>query len=245
MKGPRTPNGDLPRSSPPFTDHLVAGHRPTHPVRVRDDGSANGLALVRREATADADDFEQTAGESERDLESVYRRHGARVSRWAARLAGPGFDIEDIVHDVFLVVQRRLKDFRGDARISTWLYEITVRVVQARRRKVLRRRRGWLWAPVLERNAAAAPDAVEPPDPRLSPLDTLERRQATVLLYRFLDELDEKYRTAVVLFELEGVPCPEIAEITGTSISNVWARVSRGREKLIQAFAEWEATEKP
>lgn len=88
---------------------------------------------------------------------------------------------------------------------------------------------------------SGATDQIEIADERVSPLDALERRQATVLLYRFLDELDEKYRTAVVLFELEGVSCQEIATITGTSISNVWARVSRGREKLIQAFAKWEA----
>ena len=62
-----------------------------------------------------------------------------------------------------------------------------------------------------------------------------------MLLYRFLDQLDEKYRTSVVLFELEGMSCQEIAAVTGTSVSNVWARVSRGREKLIQAFAKWES----
>jgi RNA polymerase sigma-70 factor (ECF subfamily) len=61
------------------------------------------------------------------------------------------------------------------------------------------------------------------------------------LLYQFLDQLPEKYRTAVVLFELEGVPCQEIAALTGTSVANVWARVSRGREQLIRAFARWES----
>lgn len=170
-------------------------------------------------------------------LEGVYRRHGARVSRWAARLAGPGFDVEDIVHDVFLVVQRRLREFRGDAQISTWLYEITVRVVQARRRS--RRRRRWLWP--FHTDSYSVDARAEIVDDRMSPLDALEKRQATELLYRFLEELDEKHRTAVVLFEIEGMACRDIAEITGTSVSNVWARVSRGRDKLIQAFARWEA----
>jgi RNA polymerase sigma-70 factor (ECF subfamily) len=172
------------------------------------------------------------------DLESVYRRYAERVSRWAARLAGPGVDIEDVVHEVFLVVRRRLPGFRGDARISTWLYEITVRVVQASRRK--RQRQRWLriWAPGAAGTSGSRPREIA--DDRLSPLEALERRQATALLYRFLDRLDEKYRTAVVLFELDGMPCQDIAAVTGTSVSNVWARVSRGREKLLQAFARWD-----
>jgi RNA polymerase sigma factor (sigma-70 family) len=156
---------------------------------------------------------EGSGDEQTTDLESVYRRHGARVSRWAARLAGPGD-------------------------IATWLYAITVRVVQARRRRMWKRR--WLW-PFGGTSRSADGPAPEIADDGISPLDALERRQATLLLYRFLDELDEKYRTSVVLFELEGMSCQEIAIVTGTSVSNVWARVSRGREKLIQAFAKWEA----
>lgn len=173
------------------------------------------------------------------ELESVYRTYGERVSRWAARLAGPGFDLEDIVHDIFLVVQRRLPEFRGDAKISTWLYEITVRVVQARRRQ---RRRRWPWP--FRRPAPGDADAADTQnlhDQGVSALEALERREATMALHRLLDELDEKYRTAVILFELEGLPCREIARLTGTSVENVWARVSRGREKLIQAFAAAEA----
>jgi RNA polymerase sigma-70 factor (ECF subfamily) len=176
--------------------------------------------------------------EQDTDLERVYRRHGGRVSRWAARLAGPGIDLEDIVHDVFLVVQRRLGGFRGDADIATWLYAITVRVVQERRRRMWRRRWLWPFGGTTQRSDVPPLDVA---DDRISPLDALERRQATALLYRFLDELDEKYRTSVVLFELEGMSCQEIAVVTRTSVSNVWARVSRGREKLIQAFARWDA----
>lgn len=205
----------------------------------RDDHGV-GLALLRapevqREALAIE---EHLRG----DPEAVYRRHAARVSCWAARLAGPGFDVDDIVHDVFLVVLRRLKEFRGDAQVSTWLHEITVRVVQAHRRK--RRRRAWLWSfagGTAFDGVLAGAASGEPVDERLTPLESLENGQATALLYRLLDQLDEKYRTAVVLFELEGVSCQEIASLTGTSLANVWARVSRGREQLIQAFARWEA----
>ena len=175
----------------------------------------------------------QVVGE---DLDGIYRTYASGVSRWAHRLAGPSADLNDIVHDVFMVVQRRLPEFRGDAQLGTWLFEITVRVVQTHRR---RKTRFWLlWG----RDTQAYADGLS--ETTSSPLEDLERRESTALLYRFLDELDEKYRTAVILFELEGLSCQQIAVITDTSLANVWTRVSRGREKLLRAFANWTSGEK-
>jgi len=218
--------------------------------------TSGGLTLLRAAGPDLEPDGDLRDAVARGDAEAVYRRYGARVSRWAARLAGPGIDLEDIVHDVFLVVLRRLEEFRWDARLSTWLHEITIHVVQTHRRK--RRLRAWLWpfgrtapggAPEGEPAGLATRDlarlssgnlADHVADERLSPLESVERREATALLYHFLDQLSEKHRTAVVLFELEGMPCRDIATLTGTSVANVWARVSRGREELIQAFAQWE-----
>lgn len=178
------------------------------------------------------------AGAQPASLEEIYRAHAAAVSRWAERLAGPGVDLEDVVHDVFLVVQRRLPEFRGDAKVTTWLYEITIRVVQARRRTLRFRRFLWPFGAGGD-EAGPAQALVDGP----TALDAIERSQATALLYRFLDDLDDKYRTAVILSELEGLPCERIAALTGTSVANVWARVSRGRAKLGAAFEAWEAGE--
>ena len=75
-------------------------------------------------------------------FDAVYRAHAKTVSRWASRLLGPGGDCEDVVQEVFIVVRHKLPRFDGAAEITTWLYEITVRVVQDWRR----RRRWWSWA---------------------------------------------------------------------------------------------------
>jgi len=201
-----------------------------------------GLALARAAAVNAGDGAAPRQGaDDSTDPASVYRRHAARVSRWAARLAGPGFDVDDIVHDVFLVALRKLPEFRGEAQVSTWLHEITIRVVHTHRRR--RRRRAWLWP----FGGARTPEAevAEVADRNATPAEALERKQAALRLYRILEQLDEKYRTAVVLFELEGLPCSEIAVLTGTTLANTWARVSRGREKLIEAFARWEARNEP
>ena len=174
------------------------------------------------------------------DLSTIYRQHADSVGRWARRMAGPHMDIEDIVHEVFLVVQRRLGEWRGDAKITTWLYEITVRVVQDRRR---RQKYLWLLRGPSDHGRAAAPDqqlaqiAADEPNP----LDLLERREATENLYRILDKIPEKYRTVIILFELEGLSGQEIADITGSTLANVWVRLFRGREKMLKRFLAWEA----
>jgi RNA polymerase sigma factor (sigma-70 family) len=165
-------------------------------------------------------------------LDELYRRLAPSISRWAERLGGPDLDLEDVVHDIFLIVQRRLPSFRGESRIETWLYGITVRVVMHRRRARRWRR---LFSPL-----ATSPrhDVVDVADERPTPPEELQRRQSNERLYRLLDGLGEKYREAIILFELEGLSGPEIAEVTGASLATVWARLSRGRQKLARALAE-------
>src|SRR5262245_22385728 len=68
------------------------------------------------------------------NVNELYREYAPQVARWAERWLGPSSDLEDVVHDVFLVAHRRRNEWRGDAQTTTWLYEITLRVTQARRR---------------------------------------------------------------------------------------------------------------
>jgi RNA polymerase sigma-70 factor, ECF subfamily len=184
----------------------------------------------------------ERAGGAPLDVEAVYCAHVEDVARWAGRLGGPAADVEDIVHEVFLVVQRRVGEWRGDARITTWLYEITLRVVRDRRRR-------WRWPRSTASGAgfevrAPGRDPTELASDQPDALDLLQRREATALLYRILDGIGEKYRTVIILFELEGLGGEEIAELTKTSLSNVWVRLFRARQKLLKGFLAWEEKER-
>jgi hypothetical protein len=53
------------------------------------------------------------------DIDDLYRRHAPTVARWAARLGGPGIEVQDVVQDVFMVAGRRLQRFDGSANITT------------------------------------------------------------------------------------------------------------------------------
>src|SRR5215470_9627492 len=67
---------------------------------------------------------------------ALYRENVDAVARWVSHLVGPSADREDLVHEVFLVACRRLPDFRGESKITTWLYGITRNVVRRHRRKM-------------------------------------------------------------------------------------------------------------
>ncbi len=161
------------------------------------------------------------------EVGALYRQHGAQVASWAARLMGPGTDVEDVVQEVFLVVQRRLPGFRGEAKVTTWLYEITFRVAQGWRRR--RRFRSWLGLD----QADPAGDLVSE---RANPLQELEVRQATETVYAVLDRLRERDRTILVLFEIEKLSGEEIAALERTSLNNVWSRIHRARARFLRAY---------
>ena len=158
-------------------------------------------------------------------LEGVYRAHAPQVARWAAHVGGPWIDVEDAVHEVFMIVSRRLPEFRGDAKMSTWLYRITERVVRDSRRK--ERLRAWLRRTRRDDVERSLTTTLE------TPADALEREQARASVYAVLDRLPEKYRRMLVLFEMEGLSGEEIADLTGVKLATVWVHLHRARAQFL------------
>jgi RNA polymerase sigma-70 factor (ECF subfamily) len=175
-------------------------------------------------------------------LDTIYRTHAATVTRWVCRLCGRDVEVDDIVHEIFLVVHKRLSTFRGEAELTTWLYSIAVRVVSDRRRA--RRWRRWFgWRGVADDERPDAVAAAQAAGP--SALELLETQEAQRIVYQVLDRLSEDHRTALILFEIEELSGQEIAAITGTSIENVWLRLHRARKQFTRHFLAWEAEHQP
>jgi RNA polymerase sigma-70 factor (ECF subfamily) len=166
--------------------------------------------------------------EPELDLEGLYRQHGERVSRWVKRFWGER-DAEDVLHEVFMVVQRRLPDFRGESALTTWLYSITVRVVTARRRKERLRRLLFARA-VTELEVERAPAE--------TPLGSALRGQAATTVYAVLDDLSERDRALLIMFELEGSPIHQIMAVLSISENNAWVSLHRARARFRKAYSK-------
>src|SRR5512138_3863227 len=146
---------------------------------------------------------------------SMYQTYAHQVARWAERLAGPGLDVEDLVHEVFTIAYERIHKFRGDSSLSTWLFGITDLVVRHRRRK--ERWRRWLSGSAED---TAGHLASEAPSPHL----LVERRETVADVYRVLDRLAERDRQILILCELEELSADEAGQLLGIRPANVRLR---------------------
>lgn len=150
-------------------------------------------------------------------LSTIYTEHHAFVWRAVVRLGVPSDRVDDAVHDVFMVVARRLDEFEGRASMRTWLFAIAMRVAQSVRRDAARevRRRERLGTVGSER-AHAPHDAAD----------------AKHTLQELLEQLDDDKRAVFVMAELEGMTAQEIAAVIGGKVSTVYSRLRLAREAL-------------
>jgi len=164
-------------------------------------------------------------------FDHLYESYEPMVERWVRRLVGPTAEVEDLVHDVFVVALRRRHEFRGDAKVSTWLFRITELVVRKRRFRLRLRQ-------FLDALHRGHEEAVVPPSP--TPLEILEARQRCARLYQALDRLPDKYRTVIVLCDIEGSGAEEVGQLLGLTANAVWVRVHRARAMLLEQLGSRE-----
>jgi RNA polymerase sigma-70 factor, ECF subfamily len=159
-------------------------------------------------------------------LSAIYTEHHAFVWRVLVRLGVPNDRVDDAVHDVFMVVARRLSEFEGNATMRTWLFAIAMRVAQSVRRNAARdaRRRERLGTSA---HSHAPHDAVD----------------AAHTLQELLDHLDDDKRAVFVMAELEGMTAPEIAAAIGGKVATVYSRLRLARATLERVVARTKARE--
>jgi RNA polymerase sigma-70 factor, ECF subfamily len=165
-------------------------------------------------------------------FEAAYRQHADTVARWAQQLGGSNVDVDDVVQEVFLVVSRQLGRFRGDARFTTWLFEVTRKITANHRRR--HRWRFWRAGPEHTQDGGVDQRSSQV----LMPDAELERRQAVAQLYQTLDRLPEKYRTVLVLYEIEGLSTQEIADLRQLNLSTVRVHLARARECFMKHYRQ-------
>ncbi len=162
------------------------------------------------------------------EFRDFYERHFAFVYRVVARLAGPEGDVDDLLQEIFAIAGQKLPEFQGRAKETTWLYRIAANVVSADRRK--RRRQHLLSMRWLK--PAAGEEVVESPDREV------ERSDAHRLVHGILAEMSEKKRAVFILFELEGMPGQDVAEVVGCPLDTMWTRLFHARREFKRILAE-------
>ncbi len=168
-------------------------------------------------------------------LDSIFRSHASDVNRWAAWLGGARVDPDDVVQEVFLVVRRRLDDFRGEG-LRPWLFRITANVVSNLRRRAWFRR---IW----REDCGAVSE--HPISEKQWPDAGIDVRERVALLHTMLQALPERERQVLVLFELEEMSGAEIAAFLDVPAATVRVWLHRARKALVKRVKPLIAAEAP
>ncbi len=176
---------------------------------------------------AEASSKTRSAGASAPSFEELFERYAADVHRLVCRLLGPGADradIEDLGQQIFMALHLALPKYRGDSKISTWVYGIASRVVYRELRNRTRHRR---MVQRLERKVVHTPSDARPPQ---------EAQLELAEVWRCLMRIHPKKRVVFVLHEIEGLSGKEISQALQIKEPTVHSRLFYARRELMRAL---------
>ena len=195
------------------------GPPPAPDARPVHDGVEEGLAA--RAAAGDAGAFD-----------ALVTLFGGRVFSVALRLLQDRGEAEDLAQEVFVALYHHLPEFRGESRLSTWIYRITKNRA-LNRLKFLKRRQHGAQSDVDDPTVARLVSDPETGDgAERDPLKKLHGHALSAVLEKHLRELPEEQRSLVILRDLEDLSYEEIAEVTGLPLGTVKSRLHRARAEL-------------
>src|SRR6186713_3139230 len=153
------------------------------------------------------------------DLATVYEAHFRYVWRCLRSLGVRDSQLDDALQDVFIVVQRRLPEFDGQAQLRTWLYAIALRIARKYRDRARREP-----AP-LEAARESQPELVLEHSGEGAAL----QNERLALAHAALSTLSDDQREVFVLARVEQMSAPEIASIVGAPLNTVYSRLRAAR----------------
>jgi RNA polymerase sigma-70 factor, ECF subfamily len=180
--------------------------------------SQSDTALVARVKDGDASAFEQ-----------IVRQHARQVFVFALRITKCREDAEDITQEVFLKAFRKLHEFRGKSKLSTWLVRIAVNESLMRLRR--RRYEGTL---AIDENVSTDEGFIprEFVEFRPNPEQLYNQSELSELLLKSIERLPQGIRTVFTLRDVENLSTKETAEVLGLSVPAVKTRLLRARIEL-------------
>jgi RNA polymerase sigma-70 factor (ECF subfamily) len=165
-------------------------------------------------------------------LEALLVRYQPHLYRFGLRMCGNVEDAGDVAQDSLLSMARSVRDFRGDASVSTWLYTIA-------RRFCIKKRRRSKFAPAAEDplDGPAGDAARGLADPAPGPEQTAAGRELETALVAAIDALEPGQREVLLLRDVEGLSAPEVAKVLDLGVDAVKSRLHRARVAVRQRLA--------
>lgn len=162
----------------------------------------------------------------------LVQQHERLVFHMVRKILGPNNDsAEDVCQDIFMLIFKHLKDFKGDSKLSTWIGSIAYR--EALKHCTKR-----------ELNTTEEGFAKRQKDAKLNPEEALIQQDEHQLLRSLIDQLPVQYKTCLLLFHFEELSLAEITAITNQPEGTVKNYIFRGRKLLKDALSKAQSVKK-
>jgi len=203
---------------------------------IRREGVTMRPLLVGLERIAEKELVAKAQQGDERAFEELHALYGARIYCLCYRMVKNRHDAEDLTQEVFLLLHRRVKTFRGKSAFGTWFYRLAANVALMCLREKRRRERILPTSSLDEFMAGDDGDEfshkIGAPDPRLKFVgERLDLREAVA-------QLPPGYRAAFYLRYVEGYKYREVAKILGVTVGTVKSQSHRARLRLREKLSQ-------
>ncbi len=175
-------------------------------------------------AASDEELVDRARGGDRAAIEELLARHEQRIYRFGLRMCGDEEAAKEVLQETLLAAFRNLPSFRGEAAVSTWLYQIA-------RSFCIKERRGERPLEPLPEGAAALAQ------PAPGPEAVAHARQIGAVLAAAVRTLPPAHREALVLRDVEGLSAEQAAEVAGVEVGALKSRLHRARLELRTSLA--------
>ena len=173
-------------------------------------------------------DGPETEGEP-RDFNAIVEKYSDFVYNVAFKMMGKPEDAEDVAQDAFFSAYRAFDRFRGESRVTTWLYRITVNAALMKLRKEKKAR-------TLTQTGL---EDVDVPSWEPGPESSAVTSELGEKLREGIGQLQSELRAVVVLRDVEGLSNSEAAEVLSITVSSLKSRLHRGRVLLRKYLSDY------
>jgi RNA polymerase sigma factor (sigma-70 family) len=172
--------------------------------------------------------IQQLRAGDEQAFKSLVTNYQDLVYNTALGIVQNSADAEDVAQEVFIQVYRSIDQFKGDARLSTWIYRITTTKALDHIRSRKRKKRFAFITSLFGPNDELVHEPVDFQHPGVA----LDRKEQAALLFQMITQLPENQKVAFTLHKTEELSYQEIAEVMQLSVSAVESLLFRARQNL-------------
>lgn len=183
------------------------------------------IRLIKKAQSGDVSAFEKIVSEYQNVVYSVVYRYAENSE-----------DAEDMSQEVFIKMFKNINSFQFKSKLSTWIYRVATNTCIDLVKKFKQDNTYSLDEGI--ESVDGEKNYIEISDVSMAPENVYGRYETRDVINQAIKNLNEEYRTVIILRDIEGLSYDEISEVLSCSVGTVKSRISRGRRKLREILSE-------